>query len=297
MNDFYVYAWLRPCGAPFYIGKGLGRRAQTMKRHNPMFMRIVAKIRRGGGVPRVVRWQDGLLEADAFRLECAYIKLFGRRDNGTGVLANMTDGGEGGAGHAKTEDAKRRIRLSNLGQKRTPESCEKIGAAKRGITLTDEHRAKIAKSTAISLSRSEVRSKISASLIGNRRRAGVPHTDETKAILSALHTGKVNSLSARAKMSEKNRLIGPRSNNTSGYKGVTFHPATGKWYARITAGSASRNISLGLFPSPEDAARAYDAAAASKWGAGNCYLNFPEERSTCLGQSILLGRAASIRSI
>ena len=52
---------------------------------------------------------------------------------------------------------------------------------------------------------------------------------------------------------------GPQKNNTSGYKGVTWHKQTGKWLAQIVA--KGRMYYLGLFVDIEDAARAYNEAA------------------------------------
>lgn len=61
-----------------------------------------------------------------------------------------------------------------------------------------------------------------------------------------------------------------RRHNTSGYRGITREHATGSWVASI-AGHY-----LGLYPSPEEAARAYDTAARERYGAF-ARLNFPEE--------------------
>jgi hypothetical protein len=90
-----------------------------------MFMRTVAKIRREGGEPRIVRWHDGLTEADAFMLERAYIKLFGRRNIGTGILANMTDGGEGCVGLKHTDATKAKMSIAKTGIKLSPASAER----------------------------------------------------------------------------------------------------------------------------------------------------------------------------
>lgn len=59
-------------------------------------------------------------------------------------------------------------------------------------------------------------------------------------------------------------------NNTSGFKGVTWDKSTSKWRARI--GEFRKH--LGLFASPEEAARVYDAAAKEQFGEF-AYLNFP----------------------
>jgi hypothetical protein len=62
-------------------------------------------------------------------------------------------------------------------------------------------------------------------------------------------------------------------NNTSGYKGVSWHKASKKWLANISI--EYKRIHLGLFDSPIEAARAYDKAA--KESRGNyAILNFPE---------------------
>jgi hypothetical protein len=55
-----------------------------------------------------------------------------------------------------------------------------------------------------------------------------------------------------------------RSDNTSGYKGVSLHRQSGKWGVRIRIGRTYRR--LGLFVDPVDAARAYDVAAREFFG-------------------------------
>jgi hypothetical protein len=67
-----------------------------------------------------------------------------------------------------------------------------------------------------------------------------------------------------ASFSENSRNRKAQSNNTSGYKGVTFHKSTGKFHARICVDG--RRISLGYFVSVEDAAIVYQKAAKEYHG-------------------------------
>jgi hypothetical protein len=55
-----------------------------------------------------------------------------------------------------------------------------------------------------------------------------------------------------------------QSDNTSGFKGVTWHKSNKKWVAQIKV--ASRKKHIGLYPTPQEAALAYDAAALAIHG-------------------------------
>jgi hypothetical protein len=90
MNNYYVYQYIREDGTPYYIGKGRNRRAwETHKRANGSEMRPNDKA-------RIQILKENLSEQDAWDLEDTLILEYGRQDLGTGILANLTNGGAGG---------------------------------------------------------------------------------------------------------------------------------------------------------------------------------------------------------
>lgn len=70
------------------------------------------------------------------------------------------------------------------------------------------------------------------------------------------------------------RCQGINANNTSGYRGVSWHKAKKRWDAKIKVNGKA--IHLGRFESKEDAARAYDEAA-KKYFQEFAKLNFPDK--------------------
>jgi hypothetical protein len=111
--EYYTYAYLREDGTPYYIGKGKGNR-------------IYKKGRRVFAPPkdksRIIFLKQNLTEEEAFKHEIYMISIFGRKDLGTGILHNRTDGGEGasGAKSPKTEEHKNKISNAHKGKKRKP---------------------------------------------------------------------------------------------------------------------------------------------------------------------------------
>jgi hypothetical protein len=102
---YYTYAYLREDKSPYYIGKGSGKR-------------VYSKIRSVSIPPkdRILILKKDLTEDRAFQHEKYMIAVFGRKDLGTGILHNKTDGGEGVSGHIYTEEQKQKITQSKLGK-------------------------------------------------------------------------------------------------------------------------------------------------------------------------------------
>jgi hypothetical protein len=120
---YYTYAYLREDRTPYYIGKGKGRR-------------VYLKHQKGISVPkdksRIIFLKQNLTEEEAFKHEIYMIAVLGRKDLGTGILRNKTDGGEGPSGAVRSEEQRKNVSEGKKGKSQTKEHSENMGKARRG---------------------------------------------------------------------------------------------------------------------------------------------------------------------
>jgi hypothetical protein len=148
MNNHYTYAYLREDGTPYYIGRGVKRRA--FREHGKHISVPPAE--------RILFLKTDLTFAESVRHEIYMISIFGRKDNNTGILRNLTNGGEGMEGYIVPEETRKKLSLAGKKRRLTPEHKARISetsrnlpkevklrkvASKRGKPLSEETKAKI----------------------------------------------------------------------------------------------------------------------------------------------------------
>jgi hypothetical protein len=105
---------------PFYIGIGkTEKRAYEKIKRNQFWHNVIAKTNY-----EVEILFDDLSWENAEEKEKEFIKLYGKRDNNTGCLVNITDGGGGILGARHSEESRRKIGEESRNRKRTPRSAE-----------------------------------------------------------------------------------------------------------------------------------------------------------------------------
>lgn len=89
-KGWFVYCYLRVSNwTPYYIGISSTAHRPTAKNHTCVVPKNPVRIR---------MMRSGLTEEEAKEWEMFYIAHYGRKDIGTGILRNLTDGGEGRTG-------------------------------------------------------------------------------------------------------------------------------------------------------------------------------------------------------
>jgi hypothetical protein len=116
----------------FYVGIGDIKRPYIKRKRNQLWLNIVNKY---GYYVSII--ETNLSLEEVYLLERKYIKEYGRRDLGTGTLANMTDGGDGSIKCVRTQDQRNKISKSLIGNKNS------VG---RKVQYTKERNNKIANS-------------------------------------------------------------------------------------------------------------------------------------------------------
>ena len=158
---------------PFYIGIGKSiKRAYNVHKRTIIWKRVVAKY----GINVTILF-DNLSWEDACLKEIELISLYGRLNNNTGILVNLTDGGEG-----------------SVGYKHTGEALVKISETSKGRIKSDEQIQKWKSSMNFEKS-PETREKIRQTLLGK------VHNEERKYKNSLSHMGKIMTDESKQRLS------------------------------------------------------------------------------------------------
>ena len=134
---YYTYAFLREDRTPYYIGKGKGNRA---------YRRRDKGIKPPKDKSKILILKQNLTEEESFRHEVYMIAVFGRKDLGTGILHNRTDGGDGASGAVVSDETRRKMSEALKGKPRSKEIRRKISEAHRGKTHSEESRRNMSES-------------------------------------------------------------------------------------------------------------------------------------------------------
>lgn len=207
---FYVYIYIDPRdNTPFYVGKGKGRRSlyhvrisKSKLQHRESNRLKVNKIRKilSLGLEPIVEIIPMETEELALQKEIDLIEKYGRIDNSTGSLTNLTNGGEGQSGWIPDCTHRKRMSESTKG--------EKNGMYKK--EHTEETKEKIRNKATGRKHKEDSKLKMSENRSGEKNGFfGKSHSEETLERISENRKGKYTG--ADNKSSKKFLFISPES--------------------------------------------------------------------------------------
>jgi predicted GIY-YIG superfamily endonuclease len=127
---------------PFYIGIANDKyRPYRIHGRNNIWKKIVSK-----SDYEVEILFDDISREEACEKEKEFISLYGRINNSTGILSNLTDGGDGTVGYKYTKIQKENMAKSHkgmLGLTHNEETISKMKITHTGVSFTDERKEKI----------------------------------------------------------------------------------------------------------------------------------------------------------
>ena len=151
---YYTYCYLNEEGRPYYIGKGSGGRAYDLNHSVSLPPR-----------DRILLLKDNLTEEESFRHEVYMIEVLGRKNQGTGILENMTKGGKQPPTFIlHSEETKSKMRQ----RRHSEETKRKIGAASKA-RMNEDEKQKLSNLWKGRPLTQETKDKLSKSLKGIRR--------------------------------------------------------------------------------------------------------------------------------
>ena len=188
---YYVYIYLREDGSPYNVGKGQGNRWKKQHRVEvPPADRVIFPV-----TQTTEEW--------AHFMEMEFIDFYGRLDDGTGILENITDGGEGTSGRRHSEETRRKISEKAKGSKLSEETRTKIAKASEGRKHSEETKRKISKA-----------------------KKGISRPTHVGEAVATANKERVWTEEMRAKLSEAGKKRGP-------YKKKLNQPITNQHYANL----------------------------------------------------------------
>lgn len=130
-----VYEHLRnDTNEVFYVGKGeKKKRAFDKSNRNPHWHNIVNKA----GYTVNIVYKD-IEHDEAKQIEILLIEKYGRQDLGTGILVNMTDGGEGCLGLKHTKEARQKISEIHKDKPKSKEHKNILSEIGKGKIILEE---------------------------------------------------------------------------------------------------------------------------------------------------------------